>query len=350
MLARAIKVWRRPVTLARTAAPIRSSVFSGSGSFASLSATPRRKAATTAASSGRLSRWRCRRRWRPPLALCRRGGSVFRRALSLLRPRRLRPRSGGRQVDVPIVGNDRDRRGRPEGALKGWRVIGVRRSRERLRIGRERIEVRRQDRRVGRVQHRRRAGQPGILVGTNLGPRRRGIVVGQEVVVLTRRLFLVDDHLDLVEAELDPVAIAQLLAGALADGVAGLVEERAVGAEILHLPLADAVDELAVLLRQVTVRIGDDPLIFLPPAYGELAAANLAPLGRHVVGATDHDKLQGHVKAHSCRGGERQVRSPKILVGEPTTGQSYLAFVAVGTSSCELTGSRNQSIESCRTP
>jgi hypothetical protein len=40
-------------------------------------------------------------------------------------------------------------------------------------------------------------------------------------------------------------------------------------------------------------------LIVLPPAYGELAAANLAPLGRHVVGATDHDKLQGHVKAHS---------------------------------------------------
>ena len=139
--------------------------------------------------------------------------------------------------------------------------------------------------------------------------------MGQEVVVLTRRFFLVDDHFDLVKAELDPVAMAQLLAGALADGIAGLVEERAVGAEILQFPFTDAVGELAVLFRQVTIRIGDDSLIVLPPAYGELAAANLAPLGRHVVGTADHDKLQGHVRAHSCRGGERQVRSPKILVG-----------------------------------
>ncbi len=176
------------MTLARTAAPIRSSVFSGSGSFASLSATPRRKAAITAASrrprsAGGAAAGAGGRR----SLLAGAGRSVFRRAA---RPAAaasaLRPRGGGRQVDVPIVGNDRDRPGRPEGALQGWRVIGVRRSGERLRIGRQRVEVRRQDRRVGRVQHRRRAGQPGVLVGTNLGPRRQGIVVGQEVVVLTR--------------------------------------------------------------------------------------------------------------------------------------------------------------------
>ena len=175
-------------------------------------------------------------------------------------------------------------------------------------------------------------------------------LVCQEVVALTPLLFLVDDHFDLVEAELDPIAMAQLLAGALPDGIAGLVEERAVGAVILQLPFADAVDELAVLLRQVTVRIGDDPLIVLPPAYGELAATNLAPLGRHVVGTADHDKLQGHVRARSYTGGERQVRSPKILVGEATTGQSHLGFVPVGTSSYELTASRNGYIKRCRTP
>ena len=47
MLARAISVWRRPFTVARMAAPIRSSVFSGSVRFASLSPTPRRKAAAS---------------------------------------------------------------------------------------------------------------------------------------------------------------------------------------------------------------------------------------------------------------------------------------------------------------
>jgi hypothetical protein len=115
---------------------------------------------------------------------------------------------------------------------------------------------------------------------------------------------LVDDHLELIEAELDPVTAAKLLGRAAAYRFGGLVEKRAIGAEIMQFPIANAraINQPAMPLRQMALGIGDDPSIVLAAADGKLAAADLASLGRHVVRTADHDKLQGHVRAHSCDG------------------------------------------------
>jgi hypothetical protein len=45
-----------------------------------------------------------------------------------------------------------------------------------------------------------------------------------------------------------------------------------------------------VFLRQMTLGVGDNPFVVLAPAYGKLAAVNLASLRGHIVGAADHDK------------------------------------------------------------
>ena len=243
-----------------------------------------------------------------------RGDRVFERARRRWRSRRGRAQSGGRR-DIPVVGNDGHRLGRAEGAFERRRVIGLRAG-ERLLVGRQGIEVGGQDRRIGDIEHRTGCGQPGIVavivVGTMIGARRHGIAhgkvvatqAGQRALAVARRalLVLVDHHFELIEAELDAVAVAQLGRRALADRFAGPVEERAVRAEVMQLPVADAVDQPTVPFRQVALRIGDDPFVVLAAAYGKFAAADLAPLGRHVVGTANHDKLEGHVRAHSCDG------------------------------------------------
>jgi hypothetical protein len=135
----------------------------------------------------------------------------------------------------------------------------------------------------------------------NVGSRRPGLAHGD--VIGTKACqgpaavgcgalgIHVDRDFDLVRAELDAVAVAQLLRRTLAYRVAGAVEKRAVGAEIVQFPIADAVDQPAVPLRQMTLGIGDDPFIVAAPADGEFAAADLTSLGCHVVGTADHDEL-----------------------------------------------------------
>ena len=183
-------------------------------------------------------------------------------------------------------------------------MVGLR-SREGLLIGRQGIEIRRQDRRIGDVQQRAGLGHPGVVAGVivvaNVGARRqrlahRNVVRAkacQGPAAVGRGAFrvLVDRDFDLVQAELDAIAVAQLLRRALAYRVAGAIEKRAVGTEIMQFPIADAVDQSAVPLRQVTLGIGDDPFIVPAPADGEFAAAHLTSLGCHVVGTADHDKL-----------------------------------------------------------
>ena len=59
----------------------------------------------------------------------------------------------------------------------------------------------------------------------------------------------------------------------------------------MQFPVADAVDQPAVPLRQMALGIGDDPFVVLAPADRKLTAADLTSFGRHVVGAAYHDKL-----------------------------------------------------------
>ena len=179
------------------------------------------------------------------------------------------------------------------------------RPREGLLIGREGIEIRRQDRRIGHVQQRAGRGQPGVVAGVfvvaKVGSRRAGLAQGD--VIRTKACqgpaavgrgplrVLVDRDFDLIQAELDAVAVAQFFCRALAYRVAGAVEKRAVGTEIMQFPVADAVDQSTVPFRQVTFGIGDDPFIVAAPADGKFAAAHLASFWRHVVGTADHDEL-----------------------------------------------------------
>ena len=131
------------------------------------------------------------------------------------------------------------------------------------------------------------------------------IRAGQEAVAVGRdgaRPPLVEDHLDLVEAELDPIAVPDLLGRAFADRVGRLVDERAVGAEILECPIAVLVDQPAMALRQVALGIGHHPVAVAPPSDGELSTMDLASFWSHVVGATDRNEHEGHVRARSFGG------------------------------------------------
>ena len=154
----------------------------------------------------------------------------------------------------------------------------------------QRIVVRRKADGAGRVEKRRRFVGRALTKGMG-GPQAQR--TGEGVFVL------LDRHLQFIEAELDAVAAPQLLMGPTADRLARLVEEGAVGAEVLQAPFTGVMDQQAVPFREVAVRVGDDPLVVRPPANGELSAANFPSLRRHIVGAADHGKLQGHVLTHS---------------------------------------------------
>ena len=104
------------------------------------------------------------------------------------------------------------------------------RPREGLLIGRQGIEIRRQDRRIGHIQQRAGRGHPGVVAGVievaNVGSRRHGLAHGNVIgtkacqgpAAIRRGALgvLVDHDFDLIEAELDAVAVAQLLRRALA--------------------------------------------------------------------------------------------------------------------------------------
>ena len=111
------------------------------------------------------------------------------------------------------------------------------------------------------------------------------------VVAVWRGFLLLDSDFELIQAEPDPVAVAQFLGGAAAYGFAGLVEKSAIGTEITQLPFAVAIYQLTVLFRQMALGIGNDPFVALAPAYGKLTATDLASLRGDIVGTADHDKL-----------------------------------------------------------
>ena len=111
-----------------------------------------------------------------------------------------------------------------------------------------------------------------------------------------RQPLLLDMHLDLVGAEREPVAAAQLAAFAAADRVGLAVQKRAVGREIGDLPAAREEREDAMALRQRALGIGQDPVVFRSTADRELATGHRARLRRNIVGAAQHRKRKRHPK------------------------------------------------------
>ena len=111
-----------------------------------------------------------------------------------------------------------------------------------------------------------------------------------------RQPLLLDMHLDLVGAEREPVAAAQLAALAAADRVGLAVQKRAVGREIGDLPAAREEGEDAMALRQRALGIGQDPVVFRSTADRELATGHRARLRRNIVGAAQHRKRKRHPK------------------------------------------------------
>src|SRR5262249_31071465 len=101
---------------------------------------------------------------------------------------------------------------------------------------------------------------------------------------------LLDPDFQFIRTELDAIAVVKLLGHPPAERIVAVIEEGAIGAEVVKLPIAHGVDDPTMPLGQMAVRVGNDPLVIVPPTYGELAAVNLAPLRGHFVGTADHDK------------------------------------------------------------
>ena len=137
------------------------------------------------------------------------------------------------------------------------------------------------------------------MLGVSLGTVQNMVERGTLSAWKTAGGHLLDGHLDLVEPEFDPVAAAHGVARAPPDRIVSVVEKRAVGAVVVQFPPTADVEELAMLLRQMTIGIDNDPLIVVSPANREFAAADLSPFGRHIVGTADRNELQCHASAHS---------------------------------------------------
>src|SRR4051794_32343847 len=109
-----------------------------------------------------------------------------------------------------------------------------------------------------------------------------------------RQPLLLDMHLDLIGAERESVAAAQLAALTAADRIGLAVQKRTIGRVIGNLPTTREKGEDAVALRKGTFGIGQDPVVFRSTADRELATGHRARFRRNFVGAAQHRKRKRH--------------------------------------------------------
>jgi hypothetical protein len=100
--------------------------------------------------------------------------------------------------------------------------------------------------------------------------------------------------LDLVGAQAQPVAVAQIAGLAAADRLALTVHKGAVGRKIGDLPSAGIEGDNAVALREAAFGIGEDPVVFRAAADRELAAGDRTRFRCDVVGTAQHRESERH--------------------------------------------------------
>ena len=201
---------------------------------------------------------------------------------------------------------------RQECILQHWPMVGLGGAVEgRLaRLGAQRIEIVRQLRRrhggaeaggrpfAERLAHGRRRSERVLRerIGERAGAARgrRGAKPRAAAEAGLRHGFVGQPHLDLIGADGDAVAIAQLAYRLAADRRRVAIEGGAVGGGVGDLPVAAAICDGEMVFGEQSLGIGQDPVHARAAADAELAAHDRAGLRRYGIGATQDGEGQGH--------------------------------------------------------